>query len=75
MTGPFRLARHPGNWAPTLAFFLSPKISGKGVTLAVCTLLYCIAGSMHEERRLEQAYGDAYRQYKRDVPFILPKLR
>ena len=72
--GPFRLCRHPNNAFPLLAFWLSPTMTVKWASVGAGAALYMLAGSWHEERRLERAYGDRYVRYRRDVPRLLAPL-
>ena len=45
----------------------------KLATFNVVVTLYLVAGSLHEEARLKQAYGDAYAQYQASgVSFFVP---
>lgn len=40
---------------------------------AVCITLYLVVGSRLEERKLIEEFGDRYRQYRRQVPGLLPR--
>jgi protein-S-isoprenylcysteine O-methyltransferase Ste14 len=46
--------------------------ANRAVLIALVTL-YVVLGSMHEEYRLQAAYGDAYERYRRVVPFLVPR--
>jgi hypothetical protein len=74
--GPFRLSRHPLNLAPIGVFFFFPHMTVNRAALACLSLAYLVLGSIHEEMRLRQAYGDAYRRYQGSgIAFYLPRLR
>ncbi len=74
--GPFRYVRHPLNAGATALVFLTPEMTVVRLTVALTTLLYALAGSRLEERRLLVRYGEAYRSYLQSgVPFFLPSLR
>ncbi|HVG26027.1 MAG TPA: hypothetical protein VM865_00370 [Acidobacteriaceae bacterium] len=73
--GPFRYVRHPTNAAATAIVLLAPEMTVVRAVVAVITLLYTVVGSLHEESRLEEAYGEPYREYQRSgVPFLIPRL-
>jgi len=72
---PFRFTRHPSNLGALGVFLLLPRITVNRVTLTALVALYVILGSLHEERRLRVAYGEPFEQYRREVPFFIPRLR
>ena len=72
---PFRFTRHPSNLGALGVFLLFPRITVNRVTLTALVALYAIVGSLHEERRLRVAYGEPFEQYRREVPFFVPRLR
>src|ERR671911_652370 len=71
--GAFRLTRHPGNVGALGFFLFMPRMTVNRAVLIVLVTLYVVLGSMHEEYRLQAAYGDAYERYKRVVPFLVPR--
>jgi len=48
------------------------SLAAAGVWIAVCVFLHVM--SRHEERKLTERFGDAYRQYRTDVPMWIPLL-
>lgn len=74
-SGPFTLVRHPLNVAPLAAFWLAPHMTTRRLAFNVVATAYLVIGSVHEEKRLLRAYGEAYQQYQDDgVPFFWPAL-
>ena len=73
MAGAFRFTRHPGNLGALGFFLFMPRMTANRAVLIVLVTLYVVLGSMHEEYRLQAAYGDAYERYKRVVPFLIPR--
>jgi protein-S-isoprenylcysteine O-methyltransferase Ste14 len=74
--GAFRYTRHPGNLGALGVFLLFPRMTVNRVALLVLVTIYVILGSLHEERRLIAAYGEAYELYRRSsIPFLVPLLR
>jgi protein-S-isoprenylcysteine O-methyltransferase Ste14 len=61
--GPFRWSRHPLNFAPIPIFWLNPTMTTRLLAFTVTSTVYFFVGSSHEEHRLEQAYGNTYREY------------
>ena len=72
-SGAFRFTRHPGNLGAMGFFLLWPRMTVNRATLAALVTLYVVLGSMHEERRLRMAYGEAFERYRREVPFLIPR--
>ena len=72
-SGAFRFTRHPGNLGALGFFLLWPRMTVNRATLAALVALYVVLGSMHEERRLRMAYGEAFERYRRRVPFLIPR--
>jgi methanethiol S-methyltransferase len=72
-SGAFRFTRHPGNLGAMGFFLLWPRMTMNRATLAALAALYVVLGSMHEERRLRMAYGEAFERYRQKVPFLIPR--
>lgn len=52
-------------------FFFSPSL--KNLIAWVCTMLYLPLGIYLEEKKLVATFGDAYINYQKEVPMIIPK--
>jgi protein-S-isoprenylcysteine O-methyltransferase Ste14 len=76
-TGPFRYSRNPMTLGAVLAYLGLAVAAGTIVGAAlvvVLTALLLLYLRRIEERELAERFGDAYLEYKRQVPFIIPKL-
>ena len=72
--GPFKSIRHPENLSFVLILWALPTMTVNRLVLALWTTLYSVVGSWHEDARLEGAYGESYRRYRRHTPMLLPRL-
>lgn len=69
-----RWVRHP-LYTGALLLLWGGAVSPFALWTAVWGSLYLLIGSVFEERKLIRLYGDAYRQYQREVPRLVPTLR
>lgn len=74
IVGPFRVVRHPANLGPFLFALFSRRVTIRGITLTVLLGLYGVIGSLHEDYRLGVRHGEEYEQYRREVPFFVPRI-
>lgn len=74
-TGWYRLVRHPLYLLGMLFCLLNPVMTGRWLVLTLLSAVYFLAGALLEERRLLRTFGFAYAVYRREVPFIIPRLR
>ena len=74
--GPFRYCRNPMTLGTILAYSGLAIVVG---TVAGFTLVLLLGGlllfylKLFEEEELAERFGDPYLQYKREVPFIIPR--
>lgn len=75
--GPFRYCRNPMTLGTVTAYLgigvYAGTISGIGIVLLFAFLLILYL-KLLEEKELAERFGEAYLAYKREVPFIIPKL-
>lgn len=76
-SGPYRYCRNPMTLGTILAYLgagiLAEAISAIVLVLFFATLLLLYL-RRKEEEELAERFGDAYLAYRRDVPFIIPRL-
>jgi protein-S-isoprenylcysteine O-methyltransferase Ste14 len=65
--------RHPSYLFGALFIWLTPAMTVNSLTLYVLITLYFAVGSLHEEQRLLDEFGAAYRDYQRQVPWLIPR--
>jgi protein-S-isoprenylcysteine O-methyltransferase Ste14 len=72
--GLYRWVRHPIYTATLLLIWLLPVMTANMLGLAIGATVYILVGARLEERKLEAEFGDAYRDYKRRTPMLIPGL-
>ena len=76
ITGPFRFSRHPLNFSMIPIILLMPRMTVNLAAFNLITTVYLIVGSLHEEKRFVETYGQAYIDYqKSEINFFVPSLR
>ena len=73
-TGCYSVVRHPLYLLGILFLLLNPVITTRWIVLTLASIPYFIFGALLEERRMIRQFGEMYRQYQRDVPFLIPRL-
>lgn len=66
-----RHVRHPWYFL-AMVILWTRDMDGALLVSALCMTAYFVVGSKFEERKLLQYYGEAYREYMRRVPGLLP---
>jgi len=72
--GLYRYVRHPLYTAGLLFIWLLPVMTVNLLALNLGLTLYLIIGAMFEERKLVREFGQAYVDYQRRVPMLVPFL-
>jgi protein-S-isoprenylcysteine O-methyltransferase Ste14 len=71
----YRLVRHPLMLGFIIAFWAAPTMTGGHLLFAIGTTAYILIAIRLEERDLMAALGTQYRQYRSDVPVLIPQPR
>lgn len=71
----YRHVRHPVMMGILTALWAAPVMSLGHLVFAAMSTLYILAGIRLEERDLVALYGEAYREYRRRVPMLIPFTR
>ncbi len=73
--GPYQYCRNPMAFGAILVYLgfaiLAETYSGIGIVLGLSALLLLYINRV-EEKELAERFGEAYLDYKREVPFIIP---
>jgi protein-S-isoprenylcysteine O-methyltransferase Ste14 len=70
--GMYAVVRHPLYLFSLLAIWPTPTLTLNVLLFNIGATIYFVVGSRIEERRLEKAFGDVYRDYQRQVPWLIP---
>ncbi len=70
--GPYRWVRHPVYTTTLMMIWSFPDLTADRLLFNVLFTGWIIIGTFLEERDLVENYGDAYRNYQRRVPMLIP---
>ncbi len=69
----YRLVRHPLMLGFLIAFWAAPTMTAGHLLFSIAMTGYILIAVQLEERNLVAALGDQYRDYRRDVPMLVPR--
>ncbi len=72
-SGLHRIVRHPIYSSFFCILLFSPIWNLDHLLIIIVWGSYCLVGPLKKERRYQQYYGEAYLQYKNQVPYFIPK--
>ena len=67
------VVRHPYYTAGLIALVVYDDFTTTSVAWRGVFMLYLLVGAWLEERKLTKVFGDAYREYRREVPAFVPR--
>lgn len=72
ISGPYRFVRHPLYFFVLLMIWSNPYLTLDRLLFNVLWTTWICLGAFLEERDLVADFGEAYREYKRKVPMLIP---
>lgn len=72
ISGIYRFTRHPLYLFSILFLWCNPTMTLPWLVFSSLATLYFLVGSFLEEKKMLLQYGDAYREYQKNVSWILP---
>jgi protein-S-isoprenylcysteine O-methyltransferase Ste14 len=72
--GLYRVVRHPLYTFGLLFIWLTPTVTQNSLTVFIGATIYTLVGAVFEERKLLRDFGEAYAEYKRKTPMLIPGL-
>lgn len=72
VNGVYAIVRHPLYFFSLLVIWFIPTMSEGYLGFALGSTLYFVIGSLYEERRLIEFFGDEYKQYQKKVGWMIP---
>jgi methanethiol S-methyltransferase len=71
----YGLVRHPMYLFSILLFWLFPVMTDLMLAFFAASTLYFLIGTIPEEEKLVEIYGEDYKSYQEEVPRIIPGLK
>ena len=71
----YRIVRHPLYVGWFFAFWMTPTMTVAHLLFALATTAYILIAIQFEERDLVTEHGEAYDNYRKQVPMLIPSMR
>lgn len=71
----YRVVRHPMQLGVLIGVWATPDLTVGRLLFAGALTAYVVIGLWFEERSLVARFGDRYRDYQAQVPFLIPRLK
>ena len=72
INGPYKFVRHPIYFFSIIFLIARPTMDLFYLISVICAMVYFYIGSIYEEKKLVERYGELYTQYQSFVPRIIP---
>jgi protein-S-isoprenylcysteine O-methyltransferase Ste14 len=72
VSGVYRWVRHPLYFSCLLLIWSCPDITADRLLFNILWTVWIVLGTVFEERDLVASFGEAYRDYQRNVPMLIP---
>lgn len=70
--GPYKYTRHPIYFFSILFLVFRAEMDLFYLTVVIVFITYFYIGSVYEEKKLVEVFGDVYQEYQKNVPRIFP---
>ncbi|KPA15319.1 hypothetical protein MHK_004475 [Candidatus Magnetomorum sp. HK-1] len=70
--GPYRSVRHPLYFFTLIMIWVPHDLSADRLLFNLLWSIWIFVGTVLEERDLVKIFGDVYREYKKNVPMLIP---
>lgn len=70
--GVYRYSRHPLYLFSLMLIWPASVMTEAGLAFSITATLYFVFGSLLEERTMLKLFGEQYRQYRENVPWLFP---